>query len=79
VFCFSSPACKRKLNVAVAMMGNPRLLLLDDPTRGMDPESRMCTCELLQKYTAGGGTIVMISTRYDEAPVQPTRGSLVYP
>ena len=40
---------KRKLAVAIACIGNPKVILLDEPSAGMDPESRKFMWEALSK------------------------------
>jgi ABC-type multidrug transport system ATPase subunit len=44
---------KRKLSIAIAFMGSPRVVYLDEPTSGMDPYSRRATWELLRKKRQG--------------------------
>lgn len=46
---------KRKLSVAVAMVGEPAFVLLDEPTAGMDPESRRAIWALVLAARAGVG------------------------
>ena len=41
---------KRKLCVAIALIGDSKIVFLDEPTSGMDPYSRRSTWSLLQKY-----------------------------
>ena len=48
----------RRLNLAVALLHSPRLLLLDEPTVGVDPQSRNHIYETLKKMNAAGITIV---------------------
>ena len=57
----------RRLNLAVALLHRPRLLLLDEPTVGVDPQSRNHIYETLQKMNAGGITIVLCTHMMDEA------------
>lgn len=40
---------KRKLCVAMALVGDSRVILLDEPTAGMDPEARHEICKMLEK------------------------------
>ncbi|HET8645705.1 MAG TPA: ABC transporter ATP-binding protein, partial [Vicinamibacteria bacterium] len=47
---------KQRLAVACALVGNPDLLFLDEPTTGLDPQSRRQFWDLLQRFRAGGGT-----------------------
>jgi ABC-2 type transport system ATP-binding protein len=55
----------RRLNVAAALLHRPRLLLCDEPTVGVDPQSRNAIFELLQRLNGQGVTIVY-STHYME-------------
>jgi ABC-2 type transport system ATP-binding protein len=58
---------KQRLAVACALVGNPQLLFLDEPTTGLDPKSRRDLWDLIRSFRASGKT-VMITTHYmDEA------------
>lgn len=54
---------RRRLDVGLAIVGNPRLLFLDEPTTGFDPEARRQFWELIGQLAAGG-TTVMLTTHY---------------
>ena len=56
---------KQRLAVACALVGNPQLLFLDEPTTGLDPVSRRGLWDLIAKFQAEGKTIV-ITTHYME-------------
>lgn len=57
----------RRLAVALALAGQPELLILDEPTSGLDPQARFSLWQALRKYKRSGGT-VLLSTHYmDEA------------
>ncbi|NWY69886.1 ABCA5 protein, partial [Erithacus rubecula] len=59
---------KRRLSVGVAVLGNPKVLLLDEPTAGMDPCSRHIVWNLLRSRKATGVTV--FSTHFmDEADI----------
>jgi ABC-2 type transport system ATP-binding protein len=60
-----SGGMKRRLNLAVALLPEPRLLLLDEPTVGVDAQSRLAIFEALERLAAGGTTIVH-TTHYVE-------------
>jgi ABC-type multidrug transport system ATPase subunit len=61
-----SGGMKRKLSVAIALIGDPRVAFLDEPTSGMDPHSRRSVWTLLEKEKAG--RIIVLTTHYmDEA------------
>ena len=52
---------RRRVGLAAAFAGQPRLLILDEPTAGMDPLAREQVVELLREHVAGGGTLVVTS------------------
>ncbi|HEU5322808.1 MAG TPA: AAA family ATPase, partial [Methylomirabilota bacterium] len=56
---------KQRLAVACALVGRPDLLFLDEPTTGLDPQSRRQFWELLGRFRGEGGTI-LITTHYME-------------
>lgn len=57
----------RRLNLAVALLHSPRLLLLDEPTVGVDPQSRNNIYSTLKKMNAAGIAIVLCTHMMDEA------------
>ena len=58
----------RKLSVAIAMIGNSNIVMLDEPTSGMDTTARRKLWEMLKKNKAG--KIVILTTHYmDEADI----------
>ena len=58
---------KQRLAVACALAGAPDLLFLDEPTTGLDPQSRRQLWGVLERFRAGGGTIVLTTHHMDEA------------
>jgi ABC-2 type transport system ATP-binding protein len=60
-----SGGMRRRLNIVAAILHRPALLLCDEPTVGVDPQSRNAIFEFVQKLNAGGMTIVY-STHYME-------------
>jgi ABC-2 type transport system ATP-binding protein len=58
---------KQRLSVACAMVGRPDLLFLDEPTTGLDPQSRRQLWAVLERFRAGGGTILITTHYMDEA------------
>lgn len=67
---------KRKLSVAIAMIGNSKVVLLDEPTSGLDTSSRRKLWEMLKKNKAG--KIVILTTHYmDEADILGDRISIM--
>ena len=57
---------KRKVSLAISMVGNPSVVLLDEPTAGMDPKSRRSVWDLLQTFKRNR-TIVLCTHFLDEA------------
>uniref|UniRef100_A0A669C091 ATP binding cassette subfamily A member 5 n=1 Tax=Oreochromis niloticus TaxID=8128 RepID=A0A669C091_ORENI len=67
---------KRKLSVGIAILGDPKILLLDEPTAGMDPYSRHQVWSLLKSRRAGRVTV--LSTHYmDEADILADRKAVI--
>ncbi|NXS10345.1 ABCA5 protein, partial [Neodrepanis coruscans] len=67
---------KRRLSVGVAVLGNPKVLLLDEPTAGMDPCSRHIVWNLLKQRKASGVTV--FSTHFmDEADILADRKAVI--
>ena len=54
---------KRKLSTAVALIGDPPFILLDEPTTGMDPGARRQLWNVLSDVRASGRTLVLTSHR----------------
>ena len=58
---------RRRLDVALGLIGNPSLLLLDEPTTGFDPEARRAFWELIRSMSKQGMTILLTTHYLDEA------------
>ena len=56
---------RRRLDLAMAILGRPEVLFLDEPTTGLDPESRRRTWRLIRELL-GSGTTIMLTTHYLE-------------
>jgi len=62
-----SGGMRRRLDIAMSFVGNARLIFLDEPTTGLDPEARIEVWKII-KALAGNGTTVFLTTQYlDEA------------
>ena len=60
-----SGGMKRRLNIAIALLHNPKILLLDEPTVGVDPQSRNSIFECIEQLSRAG-TAVVYTTHYME-------------
>ncbi|GAC1346259.1 MAG: ABC transporter ATP-binding protein [Ktedonobacteraceae bacterium] len=58
---------KRRLALAVALVGNPVLVFLDEPTSGMDPQARLATWEIIRDLKQQGVTVLLTTHLMDEA------------
>jgi ABC-2 type transport system ATP-binding protein len=62
-----SGGMRRRLDIAMSLVGDPQVIFLDEPTTGLDPEVRIEVWQAV-KELAGGGTTVLLTTHYlDEA------------
>jgi len=57
---------KRRLEIALGIVGDPELIFLDEPTTGLDPEARRKIWKLIQRLNGNGCTIVLSSHYMDE-------------
>jgi ABC-2 type transport system ATP-binding protein len=58
---------KQRLAIACAIVGDPQLLFLDEPTTGLDPQSRRQLWELIEGFRSDGRTILLTTHYMDEA------------
>lgn len=60
---------RQRLFLAVALVNRPRIIFLDEPTTGLDPQARRNFWELVQKIQSEGATIIMTTHYMDEAQI----------
>jgi ABC-2 type transport system ATP-binding protein len=58
---------KQRLAVATALVCNPKILFLDEPTTGLDPQSRRQLWDIIRGFQRGGGTVLLTTHYMDEA------------
>ena len=58
---------QQRLGLAMALVGRPELVFVDEPTAGMDPQARRTTWELLEEVRRDGVTVVLTTHHMDEA------------
>ena len=68
---------RRRLDVALGIVGNPELLFLDEPTTGFDPEARRSFWALIQKLRSDGTTILLTTHYLDEAEALADRVAVI--
>jgi ABC-2 type transport system ATP-binding protein len=57
----------QRLSIARAMMHDPQVLFLDEPSTGLDPQTKLLLWEIVREYNLGGKTIVLTTHNMDEA------------
>lgn len=62
-----SGGMKRKLDIAMSLIGNPKIIFLDEPTTGLDPQSRRNMWDIIKKLNRSGVTIFLTTQYLDEA------------
>ena len=68
---------RRRLDVALGIIGSPELLFLDEPTTGFDPEARRAFWSLIRELKAGGTTILLTTHYLDEAEALADRVAVI--
>lgn len=66
-----SGGMKQKLGIACSLLGQPRLLLLDEPGVGVDPRSRRDLWNMVEELAGGGMTVIWATSYLDEASMCP--------
>ncbi|MFC5908196.1 ATP-binding cassette domain-containing protein [Streptacidiphilus monticola] len=62
-----SGGMKRRLDIAMTLVGSPRIIFLDEPTTGLDPRSRHSMWQIIRELVAGGVTVFLTTQYLEEA------------
>lgn len=69
---------RRRLDIALAVWGRPRLLILDEPSTGLDPESRQRVWALVEDLSATGSTVLLTTHYLEEAEALADRVAIMH-
>ena len=58
---------RRRLDIAMSLIGNPPVVFLDEPTTGLDPEARLEVWQAVRDLAANGTTVLLTTQYLDEA------------
>ena len=72
-----SGGMRRRLDLAMTLMGDPRLIFLDEPTTGLDPSGRRTMWRMIRDLVAGGVTVFLTTQYLDEADELADRVALL--
>jgi ABC-2 type transport system ATP-binding protein len=62
-----SGGMKRRIDIAMSLVGNPKIIFLDEPTTGLDPEARLEVWKIIKELTASGTTVFLTTQYLEEA------------
>jgi len=72
-----SGGMRRRLDLAASLIGRPKVLFLDEPTTGIDPQSRLDLWGLIRDLVAGGTTVLLTTQYLDEADQLASRIAVI--
>ncbi|MDR1849262.1 MAG: ABC transporter ATP-binding protein [Zoogloeaceae bacterium] len=72
-----SGGLRRRLNLAIGLTGEPEILLLDEPTVGVDPSSRRFLLEIIRQFAAAGRTVLYTSHYMEEVEAICSDASII--
>lgn len=72
-----SGGMRRRLDLAVSLIGKPAILFLDEPTTGLDPQTRTQMWQAIQKLVRGGSTVLLTTQYLEEADHLANRIALI--
>ncbi|MCM0650527.1 ATP-binding cassette domain-containing protein [Clostridium swellfunianum] len=62
-----SGGMKRRIDIAMSLVGNPKIIFLDEPTTGLDPEARLEVWKIVKELSASGTTVFLTTQYLEEA------------
>lgn len=62
-----SGGMRRRLDIAMSLIGDPRIIFLDEPTTGLDPQARLEVWRMVKELAANGTTVLLTTQYLDEA------------
>jgi ABC-2 type transport system ATP-binding protein len=62
-----SGGMKRRIDISMSLVGNPKIIFLDEPTTGLDPEARLEVWKIVKELSAGGTTVFLTTQYLEEA------------
>lgn len=68
---------RQRLSLALALVGGPRVVFLDEPTSGMDPHARAATWSIVRNLASGGVTVLLTTHLLDEAEQLADRVAII--
>jgi ABC-2 type transport system ATP-binding protein len=73
-----SGGMRRRLDIAMSLIGNPAVIFLDEPTTGLDPEGRLEVWKTIEELAKGGTTILLTTQYLDEAEALADRIAILH-
>lgn len=73
-----SGGMRRRLDIAMSLVGDPPVLFLDEPTTGLDPQGRLDVWQAVRELAAGGTTILLTTQYLDEAEQLANRIAILH-
>jgi ABC-2 type transport system ATP-binding protein len=69
---------RRRLDIAMSLIGNPPVIFLDEPTTGLDPQARIEVWKAVKKLAANGTTVLLTTQYLDEAEQLADRFAILH-
>lgn len=73
-----SGGMRRRLDIAMSLIGNPPVIFLDEPTTGLDPQARLEVWQTVRDLAAGGTTLLLTTQYLDEAETLADRIAILH-